>query len=71
MKKAKIKYGAFVQILREELIPAMACTELIALAYAAAVARRTLGEMPDRVVVGVSGSIIKNVKSVIVPTQAI
>ena len=37
------------------------------MAYAAAVARRTLGEMPDRVVVGVSGSIIKNVKSVIVP----
>lgn len=45
----------------------MGCTEPIALAYAAAVARRTLGEMPDRVVVGVSGSIIKNVKSVIVP----
>jgi L-cysteine desulfidase len=67
MEKANIKYGTFVQILREELIPAMGCTEPIALAYAAAVARRTLGEMPDRVVVGVSGSIIKNVKSVIVP----
>ncbi|MDR7814931.1 L-cysteine desulfidase family protein [Lacrimispora sp.] len=67
MEKANIKYGAFVQILREELIPAIGCTEPIALAYAAAVARRTLGEMPDRVVVGVSGSIIKNVKSVIVP----
>jgi L-cysteine desulfidase len=36
-----------MQILREELIPAMGCTEPIALAYAAAVARRTLGEMPD------------------------
>ncbi|CUX46741.1 Serine dehydratase alpha chain [Clostridium sp. C105KSO15] len=67
MEKANIKYGTFVQILSEELIPAMGCTEPIALAYAAAVARRTLGEMPDRVVVGVSGSIIKNVKSVIVP----
>lgn len=45
----------------------MGCTEPIALAYAAAVARRTLGELPDRVVIGASGSIIKNVKSVIVP----
>lgn len=60
-----------MQILRKELNPAMACTELIALAYAAAVARRTLGEMPDRAVVGVSGSIIKNARSVFVPTQAI
>ena len=45
----------------------MGCTEPIALAYAAAVARKTLGEMPDKVVVEASGSIIKNVKSVIVP----
>lgn len=67
MEKTNIKYGAYVQILKEELLPAMGCTEPIALAYAAAVARRTLGEMPDRVVIGVSGSIIKNVKSVIVP----
>ncbi len=67
MEKANDKYGAFVQILKEELLPAMGCTEPIALAYAAAVARKTLGEMPDRVVVGASGSIIKNVKSVIVP----
>lgn len=67
MEKANIKYRAFVQILKEELIPATGCTEPIALAYAAAVARKTLGEMPDKVAVGVSGSIIKNVKSVIVP----
>lgn len=45
----------------------MGCTEPIALAYAAAVARKVLGEMPDRVTAAVSGSIIKNVKSVIVP----
>ena len=45
----------------------MGCTEPIALAYGAARAREVLGEMPDRVVVGASGSIIKNVKSVIVP----
>ncbi len=67
MEKSNPKYNAYIQILKEELRPAMGCTEPIALAYAAAVARRTLGELPDRVVIGASGSIIKNVKSVIVP----
>ncbi len=67
MEKSNPKYNAYVQILKEELRPAMGCTEPIALAYAAAVARRILGELPDRVVIGASGSIIKNVKSVIVP----
>ena len=45
----------------------MGCTEPIALAYAAAKAREVLGCLPDRVCIGASGSIIKNVKSVIVP----
>lgn len=67
MYKNDEKYGAYVNILREELVPAMGCTEPIALAYAAATARKVLGELPDRVVIGASGSIIKNVKSVIVP----
>lgn len=67
MDKTNEKYRAYVQILKEELLPAMGCTEPIALAYAAAVARKTLGAIPDRVVIGASGSIIKNVKSVIVP----
>lgn len=67
MKKEDIKYGSYVQILKEELVPAMGCTEPIALAYGAAKAREVLGTMPDRVVIGASGSIIKNVKSVIVP----
>lgn len=67
MEKTNVKYGAYVQILKEELLPAMGCTEPIALAYAAATARKVLGEMPDKVLVGASGSIIKNVKSVIVP----
>lgn len=67
MERTNPKYQAYIQILKEELVPAMGCTEPIALAYAAAVARETLGELPDRVVVGASGSIIKNVKSVIVP----
>mgnify|MGYP006955435264 CR=1 FL=1 len=61
------KYGAYISILKEELIPAMGCTEPIALAYGAAKAREVLGAMPDKVCIGASGSIIKNVKSVIVP----
>lgn len=67
MKKSDEKYGAYVQILKEELVPAMGCTEPIALAYAAAKAREVLGCLPERVHIGASGSIIKNVKSVIVP----
>lgn len=67
MQNTEEKYCAYVQILKEELVPAMGCTEPIALAYAAAKAREVLGEMPDKVVIEASGSIIKNVKSVIVP----
>lgn len=67
MEKTDQRYGAYVQILKEELKPAMGCTEPIALAYAAAVAREMLGALPDKVLVQASGSIIKNVKSVIVP----
>ena len=67
MNKNDIKYTSYVQILKEELVPAMGCTEPIALAYGAAKAREVLGTMPDKVVIGASGSIIKNVKSVIVP----
>ena len=61
------RYQAYVEILKEELIPAMGCTEPIALAYAAARAREVLGALPESVQLQVSGSIIKNVKSVIVP----
>ena len=67
MQKDNPKYLDYVHILEEELVPAMGCTEPIALAYCAAKARETLGCMPDRVAIGASGSIIKNVKSVIVP----
>ena len=67
MKREDEIYQAYVQILKEELVPAMGCTEPIALAYAAAKAREVLGEIPDEVKVEASGSIIKNVKSVIVP----
>ena len=58
---------AYVQILKEELRPAMGCTEPIAVAYAAAKARAVLGARPDRLLAEVSGNIIKNVKSVVVP----
>ena len=67
MTKDNPKYSAFISILQEELVPAMGCTEPIALAYCAAKAREVLGQLPDKVVIGASGSIIKNVKSVIVP----
>lgn len=67
MEKTDERYGAYIQILKEELVPAMGCTEPIALAYAAAKAREVLGAMPDKVFIEASGSIIKNVKSVIVP----
>lgn len=67
MKKANKKYDAYVQILKEELITAMGCTEPIALAYAAARCKELLGKLPEKVIVKVSGSIIKNVKSVVVP----
>ena len=60
-------YNAYVSILKEELLPAMGCTEPIAVAYAAAVAARELGCTPETVQIVVSGNIIKNVKSVVVP----
>lgn len=63
----KTIYNAYVSILKEELLPAMGCTEPIAVAYAAAVAARELGAVPETVEIVVSGNIIKNVKSVVVP----
>ncbi len=63
-------YQAYVAILNKELVPAMGCTEPIALAYCAAKARAILGEMPQKVLIETSGNIIKNVKSVIVPNTS-
>lgn len=60
-------YQTYVEILRRELICAMGCTEPIAIAYCAAVARATLGALPESILVEASGNIIKNVKSVVVP----
>ena len=59
--------SAYINILREELIPATGCTEPIAIAYGAAKLREVLGQAPEKVLAEVSGNIIKNVKSVIVP----
>ena len=60
-------YWKYIDILKSELVPAMGCTEPIAVAYAGALARKTLGTKPAQVKLTVSGNIIKNVKSVIVP----
>ena len=60
-------YDSYVQILKEELVPAMGCTEPISIVLAAAKAREALGMMPERCRVEVSGNIIKNVKAVTVP----
>ena len=67
MDKTNVKYNAYLQILEEELVPAMGCTEPIAIAYGAAKAREVLGRLPDKVLVEASGNISKNVKSVVVP----
>ena len=67
MKRSDPCYQSYVKILHEELRPAMGCTEPIAIAYAAAKARSVLGAVPERLLIEVSGNIIKNVKSVVVP----
>ena len=60
-------YDAYVRLLKQELVPAMGCTEPIAVAFASAVAARELGVRPETVDICVSANIIKNVKGVIVP----
>ena len=67
MKKHDKVYDTYVQILKDELVAAMGCTEPIAVAFCAAKAMDILGEKPDKVDIKVSGNIIKNVKSVVVP----
>ena len=67
MDRESARYQAYLKVLGEELVPAMGCTEPVAIAYCAAVARRALGEMPREVEARLSGNVIKNVKSVTVP----
>jgi len=65
----KRKYDSFVELLNAELRLAMGCTEPIAVAYAAAKARETLGSFPERIEMYCSGNIVKNVKAVTVPNS--
>lgn len=67
MNQSDTRYAAYVRILKQELVPAMGCTEPIAIAFTAAKARDVLGESVDRICIEASGNIIKNVKSVVVP----
>jgi ABC-type molybdate transport system substrate-binding protein len=60
MQRDDIRYQTYLKILKEELVPAMGCTEPIALAYGSAKAKKILGTIPDKVVVQVSSNIIKN-----------
>ena len=69
MKLSENDFKNYTAILREKLMPAMGCTEPIAIAYAAAMTRKLLGEMPIRITVNCSGNIIKNVKGVTVPNS--
>lgn len=68
MLDEKIKRD-FIGILEEELIPAMGCTEPIALAYASAKAREVLGSVPEKITAKCSGNIIKNVRCVRIPNS--
>ena len=65
--QSKSYFKAYTDILHEELVPAMGCTEPIAIAFASAKAKEVLGALPDCVTIDVSGNILKNVKSVVVP----
>lgn len=67
MEKTDKRYDAYLNILGEELVPTIGCTEPIAAAYAAARATAMLGSQPDRVLIEASENIIKNGKSVVVP----
>ena len=63
------KYRSYLNILNKELVPALGCTEPIAIAFASAKARGVLGKMPQNIEVFCSGNIVKNVKGVIVPNS--
>ena len=62
-----MEYSSYTEILRQELIPAMGCTEPISLAYAAAECRMLLGSVPEKTIAECSGNIIKNVMGVTIP----
>ncbi|MBN2268182.1 MAG: L-serine ammonia-lyase, iron-sulfur-dependent, subunit alpha [Acholeplasmataceae bacterium] len=63
----EIKYQTYINIMKKELVPAMGCTEPVAIAFCAAKAKQVLNKMPEKVMIETSGNIIKNAKSVVVP----
>lgn len=63
------KYEAYISLIKNELVPALGCTEPIAIAYAAAKAAQVLGKRPEKLIAECSGNIIKNVMGVIVPNS--
>ena len=67
MKRTDLDYQRFINILKEELVPAGGCTEPIAIAYTSATARKALGKFPERMEVYASGNLIKNAKGVYIP----
>lgn len=67
MDKNDCKYKKYIELLKKELVPAMGCTEPIAIAYGAAKAREVLGGLPTYTKIAVSRNIVKNVKSVVIP----
>ena len=69
MKLSRETYEQYVAILHKELVPALGCTEPIAIAYAAALARKTLEERPEEMTVACSGNVIKNAMGVTVPNS--
>ena len=69
MEKTSILYTSYLEIMRRELVPAMGCTEPIAIAYAGARLRQVLGEIPEHCTVYCSGNIVKNVFAVTVPNS--
>ncbi len=64
------QYENYVAILREELVPAMGCTEPIAIAYASAKAKEVLGADITHIHVSCSGNIVKNVNYIIISNPA-
>ncbi len=69
MSLDKSKCEKYIRILKEELVPALGCTEPIAIAYAGAHLKKIMGALPDEVLIESSGNIIKNAKSVTVPNS--
>lgn len=67
MENKREVYNKYIDIIHKELVPALGCTEPIAIAYISSYAKDILGHVPERIELFISGNILKNVKSVVVP----